>query len=66
MVWGVKEEYKSVGLHGCYYKLFEEEEVGGVQESIDGYPYLKHLVKLWTGYREEHLGNINENISEVN
>ena len=43
---GKKEEYKEIGIRGCDYKLFKVEAVGVVQEGIDGYPYLKHLIEL--------------------
>ena len=46
------EYYESIGLCGFYYKLFEEEEVGGVVgvwEVLEGYPYLKHIIQLWPG-----------------
>ena len=26
-----------------------KRRMGGVREVIDGYPYLKHLIELWTG-----------------
>ena len=44
-----KEGYKDIGLRGFDYKLFEEEEGGGVQEGLYGYPYLKNTIKLWPG-----------------
>ena len=40
--------------------------VWGVQEGIDGYPYWNHLVELWPGNQEEHLGTINESVYEIN
>ena len=39
-----KEGYKAIGRRGFYYKLFEEEEGGGVQERLYGYPYLNHII----------------------
>ena len=47
-----KEDRESIGIRGFYYKLFEEEEVGGVVgvwEVLDGYPYLKHIIQFWPG-----------------
>ena len=44
-----KEQYEAIGIHGFDYKLFEEEEGGLVREVLDGYHYLKHIIKLWTG-----------------
>ena len=44
-----KEDYKSIGIRGFEYKLFEEEEGGGTIEVLDGYHYLKNLIKLWLG-----------------
>ena len=44
-----KEDYKEIGLRGFDYSLFEEKEGGGKQEGLDGYPYLKHIIKLWPG-----------------
>ena len=43
------EDYKEIRLHGFDLKLFEEEEGRGKREGLDGYPYLKHLVLLWSG-----------------
>ena len=42
-----KEEYKAVGLRRFGYKLFEEEESGGVREGLDGYPYLEHHIQFY-------------------
>ena len=44
-----KDQYKAIGIFGFDYKLFEEEEVGGIREGLEGYYYLKHLIQLWTG-----------------
>ena len=44
-----KEDYKEIRLHGFDYSLFEEKEGRGKREGIYGYPYLKHLIKLWPG-----------------
>ena len=41
-----KEDYKEIELRGFDYSLFEENEGGGKLEGLDGYPYLKHLIKL--------------------
>ena len=41
------EDYKEIGLRGFDYRLFEEKEGEGKREGLDGYPYLKHLNKLW-------------------
>ena len=43
------EDYKDIRIRGFDYSLFEEKEGGGKQEGLDGYPYLKHLIKLWPG-----------------
>ena len=61
-----KGEYKSIRLCGLYYKLFEDEEGGCVRKGIDGYPHLKHIIKLWPWDREDRLGNLNEVIFEQN
>ena len=44
-----KEDYKEIGMRGFDYSLFEEKDGGEKQEGLDGYPYLKHLIKLWPG-----------------
>ena len=31
-----KDQYKSIGIIGFDYKLFEEEEGGGTREGLDG------------------------------
>ena len=41
-----KEHYKDIGLRGFDYKLSEEENGGGTRYGLDGYTYLKHLIKL--------------------
>ena len=50
-----KEDYKEIGICGFDYKLFEEEVGGRKQEGLDGYPYLKHIIQLWTGYWLRHM-----------
>ena len=40
------EEYKTIGLRGFDYKLFDGEEGGGTREGLDGYPYLNNLFQL--------------------
>ena len=45
----VKEDYKYIGIRGFDYSLFEEKEGGEKREGLDGFPYLKHLIKLWPG-----------------
>ena len=44
-----KEDYKSIGIRGFDYKLFEEEECGGIREVLDVHNYLKHLIQLFLG-----------------
>ena len=45
-----KKDYEAIGLCGFDYKLFEEEEGGGVQEGLYRYPYFMHIIKLWKGF----------------
>ena len=33
---------------------------------IDWYPFLKHLIELWSGYWDERLLKINEVVREYN
>ena len=56
------QDNKIIGLYGFDYTLFEEKEDGGVQQCINGYPYLKHQIQLCPRYQEEHLGIINEEV----
>ena len=42
-----KEDNRETGLRGFDYILFLEKEDGGVRKGIDGYPYLKHLIKFF-------------------
>ena len=42
-----KQQYEAIGLCGFDYKLFEEEEFGGVIEGFYGYLYLNNLIQLW-------------------
>ena len=55
-----QEDYKEIGLRGFDYKLFEEDEGGGKRERLDGYPYFKHFIKLWTGYWLRQMGKLNK------
>ena len=43
---GEKEEYREIGVRGFDYKLFQEEEGGGVRKCLYGYPYLNHFIEL--------------------
>ena len=43
------QEYKEIGLCGFGYRLSEEEEDGGVRNWNGRYPYLKHIIELWSG-----------------
>ena len=54
-----KEDYKEIGLCGFDYKLFEEEEGKRKQEGLDRYPYLNHLIQLWTGCWLRQMGKMN-------
>ena len=61
-----KEIYKEIGIHGFDYKLFEEEEGRGKREGLDGYPYLKHLIQLWTGYWLRQMEKMNKAVCMKN
>ena len=61
-----KEDYKDIGLCGFDYKLFEEEEGWGKRKGLDGYPYLKHLIKLWPGDWVKQMANMNEAVGMNN
>ena len=52
---GENDEYKEIGTCAFDYKSFEEKEGGGFERE-----YLKHLIKLLTGYWEDQLGDIHE------
>ena len=41
-----KDKYEAIGIRGFGYKLFEEEEGGGIRELLYSYLYLMHLIKL--------------------
>ena len=49
-----------------FYEYFEEYEGGCSRESIYGYQYLKHLIKLCLGYWVYQLSKINEEVDEIN
>ena len=55
-----KEDYKDIGLRGFDYKLFEEEEGEVTREGLDGYPYWKHLIQLWSGDWVKQMEKMNE------
>ena len=60
------EDYAAIGLHGFDYKPSKEEQGWGVQEVLDGYPYLKHLIKLWPEYWIKQIENTNKLVGEKN
>ena len=55
-------QYKAIILRMFDYKLFEEGEYGVIQEGLDGYPYLKHLINLWPGYWFNQMTKMNESV----
>ena len=55
-----KEDYKDIGLRGFHCKLFEEEDGGETREGLYGYPYLKHVIKLWSGDWVKQIAKMNE------
>ena len=59
-----KDDYKAIVLCGFDYELFEEEDSGGVQKLLDGYPYLKHLIQLWPGCWVKHMLKMNKAVGE--
>ena len=61
-----KEHYKEIGLHGSDYSLFEDKKGGGKREGLDGFPYLKHLIKLWPGDQEKQTEKMNEAVTMKN
>ena len=61
-----KDDQKYIGIRGFDYKLFEEEESGGVKEGLVGYTYLKHRIKLWPGDWVKQVANMNEAVGENN
>ena len=61
-----KEDYRDIGIRGFDYKLFEEEQGGGTRKVLDGYPYLKHLIQLWTGYLVRNMAKINIGVGMKN
>ena len=61
-----KEDYKQIGLSGFDYKLFEEEEGGGIREGLDEYPCLKHLIQLWQGNWVRQMAKMNEAVGMKN
>ena len=61
-----KEDYKDIGLCGFHYKLFEEEEGGGVREGLYGYNYLKHIIQLWKGDWVNQMAKLNEMVGMKN
>ena len=60
------QEFEATGIGGFDYKLFEDEEGGGVRQGLDGYHYLKHLIQLWPWYWVNHTEKMNEAVGENN
>ena len=44
-----KDLYEYIGPSGFDYKLFNEEEGGGTRYGLDGYTYLKNIIKFRPG-----------------
>ena len=61
-----QEQYKAIVLWGFDYKLFEENEGGDNREVLDGYPYLNHLIQLWSGDWVNHMSKMNEAVGTKN
>ena len=61
-----KKDYKNIGLHVFDYSLFEEKKGGGKRKGLDGYTYLKHLIRLWPGDWEKQKEKMNEAVSMKN
>ena len=61
-----KEDYKTIGLRGFDYKLFEEQEGGGDREGLDGYTYLKNIIQLWPGDWVKQMEKMNEAVGMKN
>ena len=60
------KQYKDIGLREFDYKLFEEEEGGGVREGLDGYPYFKDLIQFWPGDLVNQMGKSSEVVGMKN
>ena len=61
-----KEDYKEIGLRGFDCSLFEGEKGGGEREGLYGFPYLKHLIKLWPGDWEKNMERMNKAVTMKN
>ena len=48
------------------YKLFEEEDGGGMKEVLDGYTYLRHLIQLWPCDWVKQMEKMNIAVGEKN
>ena len=63
---GEKEKYEAIGIRGFDSKVLEEEEGGGIQEELDGYPYLKHIIQVCQGDWYKQMEKINEAVGMKN
>ena len=61
-----KEDYKSIGIRGFDYNLFEEVEGRWIREVLDRYLYLKHLIKLCSEDWVKQMTNTNLAVGEKN
>ena len=61
-----KEQQKYIRLRGFGYKLFEEEEGGGIRELLYSYLYLMHLINLCLGYQVKYISKTNEAVGMNN
>ena len=61
-----KQQCEAIGLRGFDYKLFEEQEFGGIRDGLDRYPYLNHPIQLWLGCWVKHMAKKNLEVGNNN
>ena len=61
-----KKDYKDIGLRGFDFKLFEEQEGRETRQGLDEYPYLKHLIQLWSVDWVKKMVKMNEAVGRKN
>ena len=59
-------ELEELGLRGFDFNLFDEEREGCVGDDVKELPYFLMLIKLWPGYWEDQLHQMNKKVDKAN
>ena len=51
---------------GLIINYLKKRRAGGIERGLDGYPFLKHPVQLWTVYWSKHMEKMNKAVGMKN